>query len=60
MQFLPNAYQPSRPLYMFAWLATSVGAFFALRRKSPYLRSVAGMLSIIFAAVFLLTLLMRN
>lgn len=59
-RFLPSAYQPSRPLYVLAWLALSAGAFIILRRKNRYLGSVAGVLSIIFAAVFVVSLFMRN
>jgi len=38
----------------------SSGAYIILRRKNRYLGSVAGVLSIIFAAVFLVSLLMRS
>ena len=60
VQFLPSAYQPSRPLYALACLTLSSGAYIILRRKNRYLGSVAGVLSIIFAAVFLVSLLMRS
>jgi hypothetical protein len=60
VQFLPAAYQPSRPLYALAWLAVSAGAYIILRRTDRYLGSVAGLLSIIFAGVFLVSLLVRN
>jgi hypothetical protein len=60
VRFLPDAYQPSRPLYMLAWLVLSAGAYIILRRKSGYFASVAGVLSILFGAVFLVSLFMRN
>ena len=58
VQFLPSAYQPSRPVYALAWFALSAGAYIILRGKNRYLGSVAGVLSI--AAVFLVSLFMRN
>ena len=60
VQFLPSAYQPSRPVYAFAWLALSAGAYIILRRRNRYLGSAAGAVSIIFAAVFLVSLFMRT
>src|SRR3954453_15181937 len=51
VQFLPSAYQPSRPLYALAWLVLAAGSYLLLRRRYPYLSSVAGVLSIIFGAV---------
>jgi len=60
VQFLLSAYQPSRPLYTLAWLALCGVAYIAFRRKNPCIGSVAGVLCIIFGAVFIATLFMRN
>lgn len=60
MQLLPQASQPSRPLYMLAWLAVAGGVFVALRRRSDFFTSVARMLLVIFAFGFVISLLMRN
>ena len=60
VRFLPDTYQPSRPLYALAWLALAGSAYVVLRRKYPYLGSVAGVLSIIFGVVFFVSLLMRR
>jgi hypothetical protein len=60
MRLLPEAYQPSRPLYMLAWLIVAVIAYVALRRRSDYLRAVATMLSVIFGIGFVIALFMRN
>lgn len=60
IQFLPSAYQPSRPLYAMAWFAASIGAYAALRRRSSQLGSVARTLSFIFGVVFVVSLLMRD
>jgi|SRR6476660_136395 len=60
MQFLPTNYEPSRPLYMFAWLASAVGAYIACKRKNPFVGAVARMLAVIFMAAFVLTLFIRN
>jgi hypothetical protein len=60
IQFLPSAYQPSRPLYALAWLGASIAAYAALRTRRPYLGSIARALAFIFGAVFLISLLMRN
>jgi uncharacterized membrane protein len=59
VQFLPSAYQPFRAVYALAWLAFAGSAYVILRRSNPYLGSVA-MLSVIFAAGFLLSLFVRN
>jgi hypothetical protein len=59
-QFLPDAYQPSRPIYMLGWLAVSGLAYFGLRRRSDYLASAAAMLSAVFGIAFFFALFMRN
>jgi len=58
MQFLPETYQPSRPLYMLAWLAIAGAAYVGLRRRGEFPTAVSRMLLVVFALGLLLTLLM--
>lgn len=60
VQFLPSSYQPSRPIYAFAWFVAALGGYAALRPTNRYLASVARALSFIFGGVFLVSLFMRK
>lgn len=60
VQFLPSAYQPSRPLYSLAWLTLSIGAYLVLRRRNAFGGAVARVLSIIFGTILIASLFMRN
>jgi hypothetical protein len=60
LQFLPEAYQPSRPLYALAWLAFAGASFAILRSRNAYLASIALVLTAVFGAGLLLSLFMRN
>jgi len=53
----PDDYQPSRPLYALGWLLGSVLTF-VMARKKTLPRSAARMLIVIFAGLFVITLLM--
>ena len=58
-QFLPpDDYQPSRPIYTACWLIAAVGAYISLRRRNQFAASVARVLAVIIACVFVLTMFM--